>query len=120
MEHPYLFLVKPFEWFGLGHFAHANPHVIYSWFVMIFLIVCAAIATKSISMVPSKAQNFFEIVISGLEEFMVDITGEEGRWFFPIIGTLFIYKEQQVGSQSPGNFLQRKIFDFSGKLTQPE
>jgi hypothetical protein len=87
MEHSYLFLVKVFEWFGPGtaHFAHAYPHVIYSWFVMIFLIVCAAIATKSISMIPTKAQNFFEIVISSMEEFMVDIAGEEGRWFFPII-----------------------------------
>ena len=79
MEHPYLFLVKVFEWFGPGaaHFAHAYPYVIYSWFVMIFLIVCAAIATKGISMIPTKGQNFFEIVISGMEEFMVDITGEE-------------------------------------------
>ena len=77
MEHPYLFLVKVFEWFGPGaaHFAHAYPYVIYSWFVMIFLIVCAALATKGISMIPTKGQNFFEIVISGMEEFMVDITG---------------------------------------------
>ncbi|MGA8281352.1 MAG: F0F1 ATP synthase subunit A, partial [Desulfobacterales bacterium] len=26
-----------------------------------------------------------------MEEFMVDITGEEGRWFLPIIATLFLY-----------------------------
>lgn len=91
MEHPYMFFVKLFEWIGLGHFAHAYPHVIYSWVVMIFLIVVGAIAAKSISLVPGKAQNFFELVISGMEEFMVDITGEEGRWFFPIIATLFLY-----------------------------
>jgi F-type H+-transporting ATPase subunit a len=42
-------------------------------------------------MIPTKGQNFFEIVVSGLEEFMVDITGEEGRWFFPFIATLFLY-----------------------------
>ena len=30
MQHPYLILVKVFEWIGLGHFAHAYPHVIYS------------------------------------------------------------------------------------------
>jgi len=91
MEHPYMFFVKLFEWIGLGHFAHAYPHVVYSWVVMIFLIVCGAIAAKGISLIPGKAQNFFEIVISGMEEFMVDITGDEGRWFFPIIGTLFLY-----------------------------
>ena len=91
MEHPYLFLVKLFEAIGLGHFAHAYPHVIYSLFVILLLIGFAVLATRKIEMIPTKAQNFFEIVISGMEEFMVDITGEEGRWFFPIIATIFIY-----------------------------
>ena len=91
MEHPYLFLVKLFELIGLGHFAHAYPHVIYTWFVILLLIIFAVLATRKIEMIPTKAQNFFEIVISGMEEFMVDITGEEGRWFFPIIATIFIY-----------------------------
>lgn len=91
MEHPYLFLVKLFELIGLGHFAHAYPHVIYSWFVILLLIGFATLATRKIEMIPTKAQNFFEIVISGMEEFMVDITGEEGRWLFPVIATVFIY-----------------------------
>ena len=91
MEHPYLFLVKMFEVIGLGHFAHVYPHVIYSWFVILLLILFAVLATRRIEMIPTKAQNFFELVISGMEEFMVDITGEEGRWFFPIIATIFIY-----------------------------
>jgi F-type H+-transporting ATPase subunit a len=91
MEHPYLFLVKLFEAVGLGHFAHAYPHVIYSWFVILLLIVFAVLATRKIEMIPTKAQNIFEIIISGMEEFMVDVTGEEGRWFFPIIATVFIY-----------------------------
>jgi F-type H+-transporting ATPase subunit a len=91
MEHPYLILVKLFEAIGLGHFAHAYPHVIYSWFVILLLIILAVLATRKIEMIPTKAQNFFEIIISGMEEFMVDITGEEGRWFFPIIATIFIY-----------------------------
>ncbi len=91
MEHPYLFLVKLFELIGLGNFAQAYPHVIYSWLVILLLIIFAVLATRKIEMVPTKGQNFFEIIISGMEEFMVDITGEEGRWFFPIIATIFIY-----------------------------
>jgi F-type H+-transporting ATPase subunit a len=91
MEHPYLILVKVFEAIGLGHFAHLYPHVIYSWFVILMLIVFAVLATRKIEMIPTKGQNFFEIVITGMENFMVDITGEEGRWFFPIIATIFIY-----------------------------
>ena len=91
MEHPYLFFVKLFEAVGLAHFAHAYPHVVYSWFVMILLIALGALAAKSASMVPTKGQNVFEILISGIEEFMVDVTGEEGRWLFPLAGTVFFY-----------------------------
>ncbi len=91
MEHPYLFLVKLFELIGLGHFAHAYPHVIYSWFAILLLIIFAVLATRKIALVPTGGQNFFEIAISGMEEFMVDITGEEGRWFFPFVATIFIY-----------------------------
>ncbi|MCU0555961.1 MAG: F0F1 ATP synthase subunit A [Desulfobacterales bacterium] len=91
MEHPYLFLVKLFELIGLGHFAHAYPQVIYTWFVMLLLILAGAAAGKSLSMVPTKMQNFFELIVSGIEDFMVSITGEEGRWLFPIVATVFIY-----------------------------
>jgi F-type H+-transporting ATPase subunit a len=91
LEHPYLFLVKLFEWVGLGHFAHAYPHVLYSWLVMILLIVFGSIAVKNLDIIPTQTQNFFEIIIEGLENFIVDITGEEGRWFFPVLGTVFLY-----------------------------
>jgi len=91
VEHPFLFLVKFFEVIGLGHFAHSYPWVIYSWFVMILLILLGALATKGVSMIPTKGQNFFEILISGIEEFMVDVAGEESRWLFPLVATIFIY-----------------------------
>ncbi|MFO7496382.1 MAG: F0F1 ATP synthase subunit A [Desulfobacterales bacterium] len=91
MEHPFLFLVKLFELIGLGHFAHAYPQVIYTWLVMLLLILAGAAAAKGVSLVPTKMQNFFELIVSGIEEFMVDITGEEGRWLFPIVATVFIY-----------------------------
>jgi F-type H+-transporting ATPase subunit a len=91
VEHPYLFFVKLFEAIGLEHFAHTYPHIIYSWVVMIILIVCGYIAAKGVSLIPTKMQNVMEILISGIEEFMVDITGEEGRWLFPIVTTIFLY-----------------------------
>ena len=91
MEHPILFLVQLFDLIGLGHFAQEYPHVIYTWFVMLLLILLAFLGTKGISMIPTKGQNVFEILIGGMEEFIVDITGEEGRRFFPILATVFIY-----------------------------
>jgi F-type H+-transporting ATPase subunit a len=91
VEHPYLFFVKLFELVGLDHFAHAYPHVIYSWVVMVLLIGLGFLAAKGIHMIPTGMQNFFEVVISGIEEFMVSVTGEEGRWLFPLVATVFIY-----------------------------
>ncbi len=91
MEHPYLFFVKLFELIGLGHFAHSYPYIVYTWVVMIILTALGFIAAKSASLVPSKMQNVMEIIISGIEEFTIDITGEEGRWLFPLLATIFLY-----------------------------
>jgi F-type H+-transporting ATPase subunit a len=91
MEHPYLFFVKIFEVIGLGHFAHTYPHVVYSWVLMAILIIGGALATKTISMIPGKAQNFFEVIVAGIEDFMVETAGEEARWLFPLLATVFLY-----------------------------
>lgn len=91
MEHPILLVSKLFELFGLGHFAHEYPHVIYSWLIMLVLVVFGKLATAKIALVPKGAQNLFEPVIDGLESFMIGVTGEEGRPYFPLICTLFIY-----------------------------
>jgi F-type H+-transporting ATPase subunit a len=91
MEHPYLFFVKLFEAFGLGHFAHTYPQVVYSWVLMAILIISGALGAKSVKMIPAGGQNFFEVVISGIENFMVDTIGEEGRWLFPLAASVFLY-----------------------------
>lgn len=87
MEHPILFLDVLTGMFGLK----IPPHVTYSWVVMALLVGLGYLAAKNRSLVPGGGQNFFELLIGGLEDFMVDITGEEGRAFFPFIATLFIY-----------------------------
>jgi F-type H+-transporting ATPase subunit a len=87
MEHPILFLDLIQGFFHV----HIPPHVTYTWLIMLLLVGLGYLASRRITMVPGGAQNVFELVISGLEEFMVEITGEEGRAFFPYIGTLFIF-----------------------------
>lgn len=87
MEHPILFLDLIQSYFG----THIPPHVTYSWLVMLVLLGLGMMATRRISLVPGGGQNVFELVIGGLEEFMVEITGEEGRAFYPYIATVFLY-----------------------------
>ena len=87
MEHPILFLDLLFGSFGI----HIPPHVTYSWIIILILVGLGLLASRSISLVPKGAQNVFELVIGGLEDFMVEITGEEGRAFFPFIASFFLY-----------------------------
>jgi F-type H+-transporting ATPase subunit a len=87
MGHPYLFLVDLFHW----PFAHHYPWVAYSWVAMLFLMVIGWMAAKGIKMIPTGSQNVLEAVVSGIEDFMVDITGEHGRFLLPLIATVFLY-----------------------------
>ncbi len=91
MEHPYLFFVKLFELIGLGHFAHTYTHVVYTWVVMTLLIIFGIIAGRKTNLIPTKMQNVFELLISAMEDFMVDVAGEDIRWFFPFLATIFLY-----------------------------
>ena len=91
MEHHYYFLVEILSGLGLGHFAHQAAHVIHSWLVMVILIVGSLLLVKGIQMIPRRGQNVIEVVIQSLENFMVEITGPEGKTFFPYIATIFFY-----------------------------
>jgi F-type H+-transporting ATPase subunit a len=87
MEHPILFLDLVQGFFK----THIPPHVTYTWLIMLILLGLGLLASRQVSLVPKGAQNVFELIIGGLEEFMVEITGEEGRAFFPYIATLFLF-----------------------------
>jgi len=91
VEHPYFFMTSVLGLFGLEEWAYHYPHVTFMWFTMIVLIFFGWLAGKSVSMVPETAQNVFEVLISGLEEFVVSITGEEGRKSYPLLVTLFLF-----------------------------
>ncbi|MEA2039565.1 MAG: F0F1 ATP synthase subunit A [Thermodesulfobacteriota bacterium] len=91
MEHPILFLNQIFAGIGLGDFADNYVHIIHSWWVALIMLFFAIIFTRGIKMLPTKGQNVLEIIVNGLENFMVEITGPEGRFFFPFIATVFLF-----------------------------
>ena len=91
MEHHYYFVTEILAALGFEHFAHNWQHVTHSWFIMILMIIGATFLARGIQMLPRKGQNLLEITIETLEDFMVDITGPEGRSFFPFIATIFLY-----------------------------
>ena len=87
MEHPILFLDVILEKFHL----HIPPQVTYAWLIMLLLLGLGFMASRRVALIPEGAQNVMETIVHGLEEFMVEITGEEGRAFFPYIGTVFLF-----------------------------
>jgi F-type H+-transporting ATPase subunit a len=116
MEHPIMFLNLLFQNLGLPivhDFNEAHtfleklllPYVTYTWLLIILLVIVVKLTVRRIELVPKGGQNFFEILISGIEEFMVGVTGEEGRYLFPLIGTLafFILLSNYMG-MIPGFF----------------
>jgi F-type H+-transporting ATPase subunit a len=91
MEHEYFFLVEILSAFGLEHFAETYKHVIHTWLIMLILLIGGFLLVRRLKIVPSKGQNLVELVVGGLEDFMVGITGPEGKTFFPYIATIFLY-----------------------------
>ncbi len=87
MIHPFLVL----EWLEQQLGLHLGPHVMYTWLVMIILIVVAFLASRSITMVPGGIQNFMETVVSGVENLIVETMGEEGKAYFPLIATFALF-----------------------------
>ncbi|RMG01791.1 MAG: ATP synthase F0 subunit A [Nitrospirae bacterium] len=67
-------------------------YVTYSWVAMIILIVFALLVRKSLKLVPSGAQNFFETIIEALYNLCVENIGHGwARRHFPLIATLGLY-----------------------------
>jgi len=91
MEHPIFFIDAILSAMGFEHYAHQYSHVNYTWLTMLILILSALFFARKVKIVPGGGQNFFEVLISGLENFMVEITGPEGRFFFPFIATVFLF-----------------------------
>jgi len=96
MEHPILFINLLLEKLGIHVPAQPHsfadnllqPHVTYTWVIILLLVCLSALAARNLKMVPNGGQNFFEMVITGIEDFMIGVTGEEGRFMFPLIASL--------------------------------
>lgn len=102
MEHPILFISLILEKIGLpvphGPIGDTllskivSPHMTYTWLVMAFLIIVPKLTLGKMELIPGKGQNFWEVIIDGLEGFMAENMGEEGaRLMFPMLSTFALY-----------------------------
>jgi F-type H+-transporting ATPase subunit a len=87
LPHPLLYMQQLNEVLG----AHLPLHVWYTWLCMAILIICGLIVKSRLRLVPGGLQNLFEIVVGGLEDFVVTNIGEKGRTIYPVLITLFTF-----------------------------
>lgn len=63
-----------------------------AWGAMLTLVLIALVGTRSLSLVPGRAQSFVEGIVSFLFDQMEQIAGEhKARVFFPIVATFFLF-----------------------------
>ena len=67
------------------------PYVAFSWVAMIVIVISALMVRKSLNVVHTGIQNFVEVIAEFLLNLVDTSIGHMGRYFFPLIATLFIY-----------------------------
>lgn len=84
--------MEPFLFFE-NHWLKEHHLVVvtYTWFIMATLALFSFLATRRVSILPGKFQNVMEVVVEGIDTFLTDTMGPEGRKFFPLVATLGIY-----------------------------
>jgi len=71
---------------------HLIPdHVVMSLMVMIFLILFFGISSRKLQIIPSKFQSILELIIQGFENLLLEIIGEAGKKYLPLIGTIGLF-----------------------------
>ncbi|MFQ6069404.1 MAG: F0F1 ATP synthase subunit A [Candidatus Aminicenantales bacterium] len=79
---------------------HLIPdYVVMSIIVSFFLVLFLGLSARKLRFIPSKLQSILEVIIQGFEYILVDLIGEEGKKYLPLIGTigLFIFFSNILG-----------------------
>ncbi|HKW93585.1 MAG TPA: F0F1 ATP synthase subunit A [Methylomirabilota bacterium] len=73
------------------HLPSIPDHVLYTWLVMVILVMVSIVASRRISLVPVGSQNFMEIVLEQFVKELEESIGPEGRRYLPLIATLGLF-----------------------------
>ncbi|MDO8716196.1 MAG: FoF1 ATP synthase subunit a [Dehalococcoidales bacterium] len=66
--------------------------IIATWVTMVFLVSFSFVATRKMTLVPGRRQSLLEFIVEALLNFCRSVAGEKnGRRFFPIVATIFLF-----------------------------
>ncbi len=74
-------------------FVNVNATILFTWVVMALLAVVSWLVTRKLtsSTKLSRWQNLLEVVVTGIEDQIRDVSRQEPRQFIPFVGTLFLF-----------------------------
>jgi len=77
----------------LGHIGPlpVTNTLLVSWMVMAILILFAVAVSRKVTVIPSKLQNFAELVVDGIYSTVADLAGSKARTFFPWVASFFLF-----------------------------
>jgi F-type H+-transporting ATPase subunit a len=71
---------------------HLIPdHIVIGLIVAVFLLLFFGLASRKLSLVPSKLQSILEIIIQTFENLLNDFIGEEGKKYLPLVATAGLF-----------------------------
>jgi F-type H+-transporting ATPase subunit a len=66
--------------------------IVGAWVTIIFLVLFSWAISRRLRLIPSRLQSVFEFLLGSLYDFCKSVAGEEnGRKFFPLVATLFLF-----------------------------
>ena len=84
------------------------------WAAMLFLIVVSLIATRNLSIFPSKLQLVFEKILGYFKDLTEGMIGKEGKKHFPLIASLFLFiVTANLMGQLPLKMIELKHGEFA-------
>ena len=66
-------------------------NVFFAFVVAIFFTICATTVYRRRQMIPGPFQNFMEMLVEGMYNFIYSILGKDAKTYVPFLGTLFFY-----------------------------
>src|SRR3990170_5875618 len=72
-------------------FLHHWENIVFSLIIAFTIWLLFYLGSRQRALIPSGLQNFLEMIVDGLRNFVVGVLGERGEKYVPFLGTLFIY-----------------------------
>jgi len=71
---------------------HLVPdYIVMSLIVALLLILLLGLSSRKLSLVPSKRQSVLELIIQTFEGLLVDVIGEQGKKYLPLVATVGLF-----------------------------